>query len=108
MRKAGVPADRVLAAIGPGISAEHFEVSQEVAAEFARAGLAEAVRPVSPLQRKPHVDLQRAVRAQLERAGVTHIDGNDVCTFRDAEDFYSHRREGGRTGRMAAVIAARA
>jgi hypothetical protein len=42
---------------------------------------------------------------QLERAGVKHIDGNDVCTFRDAADFYSHRRENGVTGRMAAVIA---
>ena len=106
MREAGVPADQVVAAIGPGISAEHFEVSEEVAAEFVRAGLAEAVRAADG--GTPRVDLQRAVRAQLERGGVTRIDGNDVCTFRDAGDFYSHRRAGGRTGRMAAVIAARA
>jgi len=106
MHEAGVNPDRVVAAIGPGISAEHFEVGEEVAAEFVRAGLAAAVQSIAG--NKPHVDLQAAVRRQLERAGVTRIDGNDVCTFRDAGDFYSHRREGGRTGRMAAMIAARA
>jgi copper oxidase (laccase) domain-containing protein len=56
---------------------------------------------------KPHVDLQGAVRGQLARAGVTRVDGNALCTVRDAGEFFSHRREEGRTGRMVAVIAAR-
>ncbi len=106
LQDAGIRPDRIVAAIGPAISAEHFEVGQEVAAEFTRAGWAAAVRPVTA--GKPHVDLQAAIRLQLRHAGVTRIDGNDLCTFRDAPDFFSHRRDHAPTGRMAAVIAARA
>jgi copper oxidase (laccase) domain-containing protein len=41
-------------------------------------------------------------------AGVSrdHIDMTDRCTHRDAEEFYSHRRDRGITGRLAALIAA--
>jgi len=73
-----------------------------VAEEFLRQGLGEAVRRVAG--RKPHVDLQWAVKRQLERAGVMNVDGNELCTFRDAGEFYSHRRDHGVTGRMAAII----
>jgi polyphenol oxidase len=107
MREAGAEPATLTAAIGPGISAEHFAVGEDVAEAFGRAGLAEAVLPVGGARDKPHVDLQAAIRRQLERAGVTLIDGNNVCTYRDSEMFYSHRRDHGRTGRMAAVIAAR-
>jgi len=33
------------------------------------------------------------------------IDTTDRCTFRDAGEFFSHRRERGVTGRMCALIA---
>jgi len=95
----------IVAAIGPAISVEHFEVGAEVAEEFVKHDLANAVRAVAG--GKPHIDLQLAVRLQLERAGVRRVEGNDLCTFRDAGDFYSHRRDAGVTGRMAAVISAR-
>ena len=75
----------------------------EVVEEFVRQGLAAAVQDRIP---KPHIDLQQAIRLQLENAGVKRIDGNDLCTYRDAADFFSHRREAGKTGRMAGVIMA--
>ena len=97
----------LLTAIGPCISAEHFEVGQEVAAAFEAADLAAAIR--RDFQPRPHIDLQQALALQLERAGVPveQIDRNDRCTFADRGEFYSHRRDEGRTGRMAAVIGAR-
>jgi len=36
------------------------------------------------------------------------IDRTDLCTFGQPEHFFSHRRDGNATGRMAAVIACRA
>lgn len=96
---------KIRAAIGPAISAEHFEVGDEVAAEFVAQGLADAVdRTRRP---RPHLDLQRAIHAQLRQAGVTLIEGNDRCTYRDAAEFFSHRRDNGVTGRMVAAICAR-
>lgn len=96
------PAD-IVAAIGPCISTQHFEVGPEVAETFVQNDLAAAVHhDVGP---KPHIDLQHAIALQLNRAGVLRVDTNDLCTVRDATDFYSHRRDNGNTGRLAAIIA---
>ena len=96
-----------VAAIGPCIGVDAFEVGNEVLAEFAKAfgdqsrHLCRSGRPG-----KGYVDLREAVRRQLIGAGVgaERIDVSDRCTFRDTEEFYSHRRDNGVTGRMAAVI----
>lgn len=105
LHEAGAAPHDLIAAIGPCISVANFEVGNEVAAEFASRGLGDAVSQSG--SEKPHVDLQRAVQMQLERAGVLSTDAHPFCTFRDAVDFYSHRRDQGLTGRLAAVIAAR-
>ena len=105
MHSAGAPPDSIAAAIGPTISPDYFEVGPEVAAAFAAADLAPAI--IDRPGQKPHIDLQRALHLQLARAGITHIDAHTLCTHRDAHLFLSHRRENGRTGRMAAAIAAK-
>ena len=95
----------VIAAIGPCIGFDAFEVGPEVVDEFvARFGPAAPVR--TRKDGKGHVDLREAVRRQLVDAGVSpdRIDTTDRCTFRDDGEFFSHRRDNGVTGRMAAVI----
>jgi YfiH family protein len=102
------PPDRCLAAIGPCIGFDAFEVGPEVLAAF-RAAFGDD----APLRQRPdgkgHVDLRECVRRQLVAAGMPadRIDTTDRCTFRDAAEFFSHRRDDGVTGRMAAIIAAR-
>lgn len=100
-----VSASDLVAAIGPCISVKHFEVGDEVVDAFKQAGLADAIHPGD----KPHIDLQHAVRMQLLQCGMAddQVDGNDCCTWRDEAWFFSHRRDAGVTGRMAAVIAVR-
>jgi YfiH family protein len=97
---------KCFAAIGPCIGGDAFEVGPEVLAEFVAAfdGDAPIVRRVGE---KGHVDLREAVKLQLLRAGVPadRIDTTDRCTHHDADEFFSHRRENGVTGRMAAIIA---
>ena len=99
---------RMIAAIGPAIGFDAFEVGAEVLDEFARAFGGDA-----PMRRrddgKGHVDLREAVRRQLVAAGVDRdqIDVTDRCTYRDADEFFSHRREQGVTGRMSAIIGPR-
>jgi len=95
----------IIAAIGPSIGMENFEVGPEVLQEFSTA-----FGNAAPIRRRPdgkgHVDLKAAIRLQLLHAGVddSRIDVSDRCTVRDAAEFYSHRRDAGLTGRMAAVI----
>jgi hypothetical protein len=105
-RTAAAPAE-LIAAVGPCISADHYEVGEEVADAFREAGLQEAVdRSHGP---KPHVDLRGAVVRQLQKAGVPddRIAVSRCCTFAMEEEFFSYRRDG-HTGRMATVIIPRA
>ena len=99
----------VVAAIGPCIGFEAFEVGIEVIEQFERAFGEKALARRTP-DGKGRVDLRRAIEIQLCGAGVhpDRIDTTDRCTFRDRDEFFSHRRDNGITGRMAALIAPRA
>jgi YfiH family protein len=108
LREMDVEPARCVAAIGPCIGVESFEVGPEVLDAFQVAFGADA-----PLRRrddgKGHVDLREALRRQLVAAGIPagNIDSTDRCTVRDAGEFFSHRRDHGVTGRMAAIISPR-
>ena len=84
------------AAIGPGIGPCCYEVGEEVLAEF--AGLGDDVAD------GPRLDLVAVARKLLERAGVEQIEESGLCTSCEAELFYSHRRDGTRSGRQAGAV----
>lgn len=96
----------VVAAVGPSIGFDAFEVGPEVIEEFARL-----FGQDGPIRRNPdgkgRVDLRRCLRRQLLAAGIGEhqIDQTDRCTHTHWEEFFSHRRDNGISGRMAAVIA---
>jgi YfiH family protein len=106
---AGCEARDVTAAVGPCIGFDAFEVGPEVLEAFGRA-----LGPEAPMRRldsgKGRVDLRESVRRQLLASGLSagRIDASDQCTFAGTAEFYSHRRDGVATGRMAALIAAAA
>lgn len=93
------------AAIGPHISLDAFEVSEDVALELAHASPVHDVvaRDRGP---KPHVNLRRIVRAQLEALGLPHDAIDDVwgCTVSEPEWFFSFRRDGPKSGRHLSAI----
>ena len=105
MVEMGVEREGIVAAVGPCVGVEAFEVGWEVVTEFERVGLEGCVVKREGWE-KEHVDLKKAVRELLVRAGVANqkIDVCDRCTFDGAGDFYSYRRDGS-MGRMVAVIA---
>jgi len=92
------------AAIGPSIGFDAFEVGSEVVEQFERKFDSSLVRRRD--DGKGHVDLRGAIFRQLLDAGIPphRIDTTDRCTFTDADEFFSHRRDKGVTGRMAAII----
>jgi YfiH family protein len=83
------------AAIGPGIGPCCYEVGDEVLAAFAQVDGASSGRML---------DLVAITRAQLTEAGVEEIEDSGLCTSCEAELFYSHRRDGERTGRQAGLV----
>jgi YfiH family protein len=90
------------AAVGPCIGVESYEVGPEVVAALRAAGLRDEDFLVERSPR-PHVDLGRAVLAQLAAEGVA-ADRVARSTAVDP-DLYSHRRDGPDTGRSAGVVA---
>ncbi len=110
---AGFEPSRMRAAIGPAIGPERFEVGPEVvaAAELHLDGDAGPGRFSVGLARpgpggRPHLDLPELVRRCLLRAGLEpgNVDALGRCTASDPDLFFSHRRDGGRTGRHLAAI----
>jgi YfiH family protein len=101
---AGARVASVRAVVGPCIQACCYEVGPELAERFGAEFGAGVVREGRV---RPHLDLSFAVRATLLDAGVlpSHVDVRGECTACDARRFYSHRRDGGRTGRHLAFIA---
>ena len=96
--------ERLIAWLGPAIGPTHFEVGEEVREAFvARAAdNAAAFRP-GETSGKYFADIFLLGRLALQRAGVTAIHGGGVCTFADSR-FFSYRRQGAESGRMASVI----
>lgn len=97
------PTDLVVG-IGPSICPNCFEVGQNVAQEFADEFSAMPCVLVSPGQR-PHVDLWMVAVRQFLEAGARpeNISMFGVCTA-ETPRLYSHRRDHGNTGGMAAYL----
>ena len=105
LNQMGIKPVEVTAAIGPAIGPDFFMVNRDVTTALLQADLARAV--IHHPGRQDCVDLKLAVQLQLQRCGVLRVDCGDYCTYRNAAEFFSHRRDRGLTGRMAAVIASR-
>lgn len=101
MNELGAGTDRMLAWISPCISAERFEVGEEVASEFSRERVVR--RPDWP---RPHVDLAGFIGDRLLAAGLAgeRIEMSNRCTHAEPEAFFSYRATGGHTGRMMGLI----
>lgn len=97
----GLRAETLLAAIGPGVGVECYEVSADVAERFPPAASHQSA------DGHWHLDLALAARLELQALGVGEIDTAGRCTVCGVEDWFSHRRDGARTGRQAALIACR-
>lgn len=104
----------LLAAIGPSICKNCFEVDEPVAREFLL--LPDSEHFVSGPQTLPgdggvkyHVDLWECCRRSLLRAGVPekNITVGEVCTMEESDLLFSHRKTRGQRGSNAAVLALR-
>ena len=103
----GTEGKDLLAAIGPSISLESFEVGDEVYEAFDEARF--DMRQIATFDdeaRKYHIDLWKANTMQLDTFGVPNnqIQVSGICTYRSHEDFFSARRLGKDSGRILSGI----
>lgn len=100
----GARTGELRAALGPCIGGCCFEVGADVAGAISAACGADVSRPGRGP--RPHVDLGAAVLAQLASLGVQGAERVGGCTVCAPTGWHSFRRDGSRSGRMLAVIAA--
>lgn len=98
-----VPAARLLAWVGPGIDARHYEVGPEVRDAFLRLDPASARAFAPRSQGRYLADLPLIARRQLAALGVSRVYASAASTYGEPEKYFSHRRDG-ITGRQATLI----
>jgi polyphenol oxidase len=83
------------AAVGPGIGRCCYEVGPEVLAAF---------EDVEGAADGRMLDLRAVVAHKLSAAGVEQVEHVEHCTSCRPELYFSHRRDGGVTGRQAGLV----
>lgn len=105
-RHYGCDASSLLAAFGPCIGPDCYEVGEDVRDSMREAGFGETIfRPHPSHQGKYLLDLRKANRELLLATGLNegNISELDVCTLCD-RDYPSYRRDKKNAGRMLSFI----
>jgi YfiH family protein len=101
-------ASKSIAWLGPCIGPRAFEVGPEVREAFVAADAGADGCFVPQPGGKYLANLQGLARRRLAALGITRIHGNDGsdawCTVANPSVFFSHRRDRGLSGRLAASI----
>lgn len=107
----GTDPDKVVAAIGPSICRDCYEVSEEVVEQF-RENFDEVLWPelfYKKADGKYQLDLWRANEAVLMEAGISRerMAVTNLCTHCNPEILFSHRSTGFHRGNLSAFLALR-
>lgn len=88
----GANTECMMALLGPGIGPCCYEVREDVRQAFQKAGFEGSV--FQTRGDRLFLDLKRANRLLLERAGVRQIHDTGLCTYCREDLFHSARRDG--------------
>lgn len=91
----------VVVAVGPAIGPDHYEVGSDVVAALDRAPFSDVV--AARAGERLNLDLVGTVRRTLARAGIDNVGDMGLCTACERSRFFSHRADGGTTGRQVAI-----
>ena len=104
----GCRKEDMIAAVGPSICADCYEVSEDVADAFRRE-FGEDVLSAGREEGKYQLDLWRANEKVLLDAGLTgaQISVTDICTCCNEDKLFSHRASKGKRGNLGAFLSLR-
>ena len=104
----GCRKEDMIAAVGPSICADCYEVSEDVADAFRRE-FGEDVLSAGREEGKYQLDLWRANEKALLDAGLTgaQISVTDICTCCNEDKLFSHRASKGKRGNLGAFLSLR-
>lgn len=100
------PAD-IIAAVGPSICVDCYEVSEDVADEFKKTFQNDTADILfQKSEKKYQLNLQKANELIFIEAGITpnHIDIANICTCCNPDILFSHRASQGKRGNLGAFM----
>ena len=95
--------DDLIVHLGPAISKNNFEVGVEIKDLYLSKN-SNFARSFSFNSGKHYLDLYDAAKVILESFNIKFITGGDRCTFKESDIYFSYRRDGIKSGRMAHLI----
>jgi len=93
----------LVAHFGPAISQDKFEVGEEVRYQFISKDIIFKSAFKTTID-KYYLDLYHAARLILNSFDIYKISGGGECTFKQRDEYFSYRRDGKHSGRMANLI----
>lgn len=104
VQKLAVPFYEILVWFGPAIGPQKFEVGKKVYDTFTKSYPLTKYAFHQIDENRWLANIYFLARECLDSVKVTRIYGGKFCTYTEAERFFSYRRDGGITGRMASLI----
>lgn len=101
----GTEPEDILAGIGPSIGSESYQIGEDVLTRVQQSFGDDWAHVIKRYNGHTHLDLWESNKMILEKAGVQQIELAEICTAQNTDDWYSHRKEKGKTGRFGALIA---
>lgn len=105
----GARPDRIVAAIGPCIGQESYEVAADLRDDVLARAAEDAVWFVAGRPARWQFDLAGYCAARLRAAGIGTVERVAACTMAEPDRFFSHRRRtlagGGAIGHQISVVA---
>jgi polyphenol oxidase len=95
----GTQPEDIFAGISPAISCSNYEVSKDLI-ERLKLLYRDCGDFYKEVDGTYHLDMHSILKHQLSQLGVRNVEASDICTSDNVDLFYSHRKEGGKTGRF--------
>jgi len=93
----------LVAHFGPAISQDSFQVGEDVIDQYISKdnNFQSSFKTISG---KHYLDLYSAAKLVLNNFDIYKISGGNECTFKQQNEYFSYRRDGKNSGRMANLI----
>ena len=96
-------AEDLIVHLGPAISQLSFGVGGEVKSQYLSKNK-NFKNCFAYFNNKYYLDLYEAARVVLKSFGISSISGGSRCTYKESDQYFSYRRDGKCSGRMAHLI----
>ncbi len=103
IKKININSDDLLIHLGPAISVKALELGKDVYDNFVLKNK-DFSKAFVIKEGKYFLDIYKIARIILTSLAVKNITGGDECTFLDKDKYFSFRRQGANSGRMASLI----